>query len=178
MMEKKKALLSGLLLVLVLTAAAVMVSRLAGGTRPPGVSSNAYYYDLNTGELFVDKAGLIPPIDAPSGPLKGTADTKAGVRAYVFTCGEDSESDRFIAWIETYTPETQKILIDSNEIKTSHPLVGQGGAVASPLVALTNTNTPDKVNWMPSQSLMGIKIVRGSTAPCPNGSFSKPCVPE
>ncbi len=66
-----------------------------------------WFYDLNTGELFADRAGQIPPIAAPSGPLP---DGKpAGVRAYVFSYSLDPNStDRFIGFLETTDPNADR----------------------------------------------------------------------
>ena len=63
----------------------------------------AWFYDLNTGKLFTARSDLIPPIEAPSGPL---ADGKpAGVKAHVFTYAyEPNESERFIGFLETSDP--------------------------------------------------------------------------
>lgn len=63
-----------------------------------------WYYDLNTDKLFPAKAGLIPPIDAPSGPHK-ESDQPAGVKAHVLGCNDCSDSNRFIAWLEAYPPK-------------------------------------------------------------------------
>ena len=56
-----------------------------------------YYYDLNTGELFEDKAGL-GPIETASGPY---GSMPAGVIAVVFACRECGDTeDRYVAWLE------------------------------------------------------------------------------
>lgn len=63
----------------------------------------AWYYDLNTGELFVDKFDDIPPIEAPSGPLPdGSA---AGVRAEVYSyVAEPTEDERQIGYLWKMEP--------------------------------------------------------------------------
>ena len=65
-------------------------------SRVPGVSSKEWYYDLNTGELFESKAGQMPPIESPSGPLADGTD--AGVRAYVFI--DSSRGEQIIGFLE------------------------------------------------------------------------------
>ncbi len=71
-------------------------------------SGNIYYYDLNTGQRFADKASLTAPIDAPSGPTpKGK---NAGVKAYVFSCGDCSdETQQFVAWMERHIPAAKEL---------------------------------------------------------------------
>ncbi|MHC4643365.1 MAG: hypothetical protein ACYS32_17110 [Planctomycetota bacterium] len=63
----------------------------------------SWYYDLNTSQLFTARKGLIPPIDAPSGPLPDGG--PAGVKAHVFTyVPEPNESERFVGFLETTDP--------------------------------------------------------------------------
>jgi hypothetical protein len=69
----------------------------------PRVSSDVYYLDLGTGQLFADDAAAIAPIDAPSG-------TGAGVRAYVFSCNDCSdEQQRFTGWLERHIPSAKRL---------------------------------------------------------------------
>lgn len=70
------------------------------------VPEKAWYYDLNTGKLFVSGAHQNPPIDAPSGQLPDS--NQAGVLAYVYQSGSDKDSKRFIAFLEKLTDEAQK----------------------------------------------------------------------
>ena len=61
--------------------------------------AKAYYYDLNTGQLFVGKKDLDTPIEAPSGRLANGQ--PAGVKAYVFSYDQNpEESERFIGFLE------------------------------------------------------------------------------
>ncbi|MHC4175981.1 MAG: hypothetical protein ACYSWU_00645 [Planctomycetota bacterium] len=72
-------------------------------TRPRGDSGRswttmAYFYDQNTGQLFEVPADTVGPIETDSGPYRGMP---AGVRAYVFACGQCSdESLRFVGHLE------------------------------------------------------------------------------
>ena len=71
----------------------------------------AWFYDLNTGELFIAKSDKLSPIKAPSGQLPNGE--PAGVKAYVFSYAhEPNESNRFIGFLETLTPETKKNMPD------------------------------------------------------------------
>jgi hypothetical protein len=77
----------------------------------------AWYYDLNTGKLFVAKSSLIPPIKAPSGPLPDGS--LAGVKAHVFTFAtEPNESERFVGFLETSDPNAEKDISGSAKRKT------------------------------------------------------------
>jgi hypothetical protein len=177
MLDRKKALLLTMVLLLALVAVVRVVGGRGDGGPLPGTARSVYYYDLNTGELFVADAGLIPPIDAPSGVLRGTQDGKAGVMAYVFTCGSCSPQDRYVAWIETYTPKARRALAEQSSTK-QHPLADrQGSAAVSSLVAEVNPTDPGDVKWMDLKSQQGSSIVRQATRPCPDKSAPKPCLP-
>ena len=68
-------------------------------------STKAWFYDLNTNELFTAKSDLTGPIEVPSGPLPDGS--PAGVKAYVFSYVDDpNESERFIGFLEMPDPNT------------------------------------------------------------------------
>lgn len=167
------------MIVFVLAAAllgGVLIVMNIGGERPRGITGRAYYYDPNTGDLFVVDAAVVPPIAAPSGPLRGADDQKAGVRAYVFTCGGDNETDRYVAWIETYPPGARNAS-PAGEGYSSHRLMGQADG-RSPMVARINPGAPSDVRWFGADSAQGIEIVRNNASTCADGSAPVPCVPE
>lgn len=98
-------------LVIRITIAAVLIlfaitgSLMFGGRKTVAVdkSPKAWFYDLNTGKLFTAKNNLVPPIEAPSGPLLNGR--PAGVRAYVFSfVPEPNESELFIGFLEKSDP--------------------------------------------------------------------------
>ncbi len=54
--------------------------------------------------MFTAPSDQIPPIDTASGAGQG-------VRAYVFACHDCNDAnDRFVGWLEMYTPEAKAIL--------------------------------------------------------------------
>ena len=66
-------------------------------------SGKAWFYDLNTGKLFIAESDLAAPTQAPSGPLPDGS--PAGVKAYVFSYVNDpNESQRFIGFLEMPDP--------------------------------------------------------------------------
>ncbi len=106
-----------------------------------------WYYDLNTGELFTAKAGQIPPIPAPSGPLPDGR--QAGVKAYVFSyVAEPNDSERFIGFLETKDPN----YIDDGR---SSPRYGEGMLIK---------RVKDK-QWFPSISRQGRAIFQQAITP-------------
>ena len=72
-------------------------------------TDKVWFYDLNTGKLFVGDRDEIPPIQAPSGKLPDGQ--LAGVKAYVFSYVHDpNDSERFVGYLEKYTPEGKEIV--------------------------------------------------------------------
>jgi hypothetical protein len=91
-------------LLFVLLLAGVL-SRIVRGTGGPQFreSKKAWFYDLNTGELFSASSKHVGPIEAPSGPLPNGE--PAGYRAHVYSFLRDpNESERFIAFLEKPDP--------------------------------------------------------------------------
>ena len=89
------------------------------------LSDKAWFYDLNTGKLFVGKDKQVPPIEAPSGPLSIESAARplqeggpAGVKAYVFSYArEPNESERFIGFLETSVPKEIMEKLESTKSK-------------------------------------------------------------
>lgn len=79
------------------------------GLQPDAAPRWRWYLDLNTNELFAAAATEIPPIDAPSGPLRphGAASEPAGVLAMVFRLGRNAGPR--IAFIQKRTPESRAL---------------------------------------------------------------------
>lgn len=92
----------------------VIVIRLLVPNRPVKIEDyeKSWFYDLNTGKLFAAKSELVPPIEAPSGPLSNGE--PAGVLAYVFSyTSEPNESQRFIGFLEIPDPNFNPNSADS-----------------------------------------------------------------
>ena len=99
------ALLSVLLLAVVLS----LVGRRAPGPRYKE-SKKAWFYDLNTGELFSASSKQTSPIEAPSGPLPNGE--SAGYRAHVYSFLSDpNAAERFVGFLEKPDPK-----VDAKEL--------------------------------------------------------------
>lgn len=98
----KAVAIIAVLCVLLLAGVASLVRREA----PPRrfrESKRVWFYDLNTGGLFVDSDKKTGPIEAPSGPLP--SGEPAGFRAHVYSYVPDpNESERFVAFLERPDP--------------------------------------------------------------------------
>ena len=86
-----------------------------------GPIKKEWYYDLNTGKLFKDKAGQVTPIKSPSGAqANGGA---AGAKAYVFYRRGD-EKERVVGFLEIINTEFFSIETDPNEPETTRYVKG------------------------------------------------------
>jgi hypothetical protein len=138
---------------IVLIIAAPFYFYLIRPPRAPALSATESFYDLNTGSLFEVKAGTVPPVDAPSGPLPDGS--KAGVRAYLFRY--DGDSNSFVGFLETTAGPARQ-----NETWQSTHLI----------------KTPDDNDWYPAGSPEAIEIRRSFTEPDPSGRTPIFCRPH
>jgi len=124
-----------------------------------------WFYDLNTSELFVAKAELAGPIEAPSGPLPNGK--PAGVKAYVLSySSEPNESNRFIAFLEMPDPNAEE------RTETVKP---EGGAEQRGRGKLIRR--VDNKKWYPANSSRGQTILNEAFRPNENGQRPHYCPP-
>lgn len=128
----------------------------------------AWFYDLNTGELFIARSDQVSPIEAPSGPLPNGE--PAGVRAYVFSyVSEPNESERFIGFLEIANPEAEKEGPERVESDVGGAEKwGRGGLIR---------RAADK-QWVPADSDEGKSILRELFLPNENGKVVHYLPPE
>jgi len=125
-----------------------------------------WYYDLNTEQLFVSRAGLDVPIRAPSGRLPDGS--YAGVRAYVFTYSlnnEPNESELFIGFLEKPDPN----------MKGSEPPQNLSGAKLWGYGKLIRT--VDDPNWVSANSPQGQEITEPLFSRNTKGQTATYCPP-
>ncbi|MFG0249166.1 MAG: hypothetical protein ACF8OB_09795 [Phycisphaeraceae bacterium JB051] len=123
-----------------------------------------YFMDTADGSIFTAKSDQLPPITAPSG--------KHGVRAFVFACGDcGDEANRFIGWLETYTPEAKKAIYQ--------PVTGPEGGMAK-FEMIENGHliaAPDSTGvWIKANSKDGFMLMDKIQGKCGNQA-PKPCFP-
>ena len=152
-----------------------------------------WYYDLNTGELFVAKSDRIPPIEAPSGRLP--SGMPAGVRAHVFSCGDcENPDERFLGFLEMYTKEVRDQLtnpeqpdqgpdsepitqmrIEEGHLIRSAPKKGKTGGLGP-----QSRGDDEDAKWVPMESQQGYKIQRQVQERCGDKEdvYPEPCRPD
>jgi len=148
------------------------LSQIFGGSEKsgPAGSSKAWFYDLNTGELFTAAAKELPPIKAPSGPLPDGQ--PAGVLAHVFSfADEPNELNRFIAFLETYTPDMKEQMSAFLKSKNKNPDLLKDWN-SGRLVRAVDGN-----DWYPADSKQGREIQK---IPVPDANCRQPniCMPD
>ena len=141
------ALFSILLLILVL----LLTGRETPAQRFPR-SQKAWFYDLNTGQLFAASSREIGPIDAPSGPRpNGEA---AGVKAHVYSYVLDpNESELFVGFLEMPSPKTKKKQLSSD--RDNFQAWARGRLV----------KRVDDENWVSPTGRQGCEIMEALTRP-------------
>lgn len=150
---KIAATVSVVLLVLSLGLVARRVWRYPA-PRPP----QAYYLNLQNGELFAAVPAL-PPIIA--------ADGGQAVRAYVFSCtGCDDPQARRTLYLEMYT-EDAKAQFTASERDQNSAVIVQGHLVS----AYVPGADPQ---WVPASSPQGVAIARAPWQQCANPVECKP----
>jgi len=142
----------------------IIISMLGGESRPvEEPTKKAWFYDLNTGELFADKADKQPPIDAPSGPTP--EGMKAGVKANVFTyVNNPADSDLIIGYLEKPDPNAVDSPLGGNQMAID----GVGRFGRGLLI-----RTIADANWYPADSSMGRRIITQATKRDKTGKLAK-----
>lgn len=138
--------------------------------RPPPMRTmeKEWYYDLNTGKLFVADTGLTPPIDAPSGPFVTGA--PAGVRACVLAHSSDpNESERFIAFLETTA---------SGGLRPSQSAPAPRQNTATEWARGKLIRRPSDKHWVPADSQQGQVILSEAFVPNEDGRYPTYYQPE
>jgi len=143
----------------------------AGGGRG---TMDAYYYDVESGEMFKDKAEHIPPIARENG--------HKAFKAYVFTCSECSnEADRFVGYYEGFTDEyKQKLQAAADAARAAgtapmpHEMMYMDEGTSKGRLISTDGKT-----WVTSDSPEGIKINMELSKACEGKGTGrlKPCYP-
>ncbi len=140
-------------------------------------SDKAWFYDLNTGQLFVGKDNQIPPIKAPSGPLRIESAAgplreggPAGIKAYVYSYApEPNESNHFIGFLETSVPKEIMERLESTKPKVDRTEQWGYGRLVRRL--------KDK-RWVPGDSDEGRAILKEFSLPNKTGESARYCPPE
>ncbi len=153
-----------------LIAASVAVAVLRGGRDTP---TKQWFYDLQSGELYVMPGDVLAMADAPSGPNQG-------VEAAVFSCGDcDDPSQRFIGYLVFYTDYYKAAMRGIQESLARDgkraPVSTEEGAVMGGGIMV---RTVDGDEWFPNNSNEGAEILVAPYDRCGRGIEPRRCYPK
>lgn len=155
---------------------------------PPsyGPIPDAYFYDMNTGELFTAPSDRNPPIETDSGPYTGefcppklreSGGLPAGVIAHVFACGDCSEENRKIAYVEMYTPRLKQMLENRDELTEEERYELESSMEMHRLVMKPDETDEQKKGWRPYAAPGVYEYIEAANKPCPDGEYPLMCFP-
>lgn len=147
LVERHKGLATAVALA-VIVLAGVWIFRSTTGAGGRARPKQAYFLDLQTGELFATSAKEIPPFARPDG---GQA-----VRAHVFACGGDcAGGERFTAYLSRYSDQALAEFAKGSRGDTE--IVVGGQLIAHP-------DRPDR--WVPATGEVALQIQEQAVNRC------------
>jgi len=156
-MSKQNAIIALLLAVTGIAGVAIYL-QLTASAEPPAFSTQVWYYDLNTGQLFAGEEDQYPPIAAPS----DEAGERSGVRAFVKSCGDcDDPDQRFIGYLMAYQDPDAAAAAE------------QTGDYVEPLM-----RRPDDEQWYPESSDAAMALNRELQERCDTPQALRDCRPD
>ena len=177
--QKNKSI-SLLFSVLALAVCGVLIVR-SVAPPPPTQIRHAWFYDLETGKLFVGSIDSIPPIPSPTGH-KGPNGDDLGVRAIVFSCGAcDDESKRYVAYLETVSPDAKDAILAQVEREKKQADAGQmpDPPRYDPNLYGRFITVPEQKNWFPKDSKEASALLPGGAQnKCGDGKIPHECLPD
>lgn len=163
------------MIIVSITIASVLILLVIIGLSMPGKTvttvkeyKKGWFYDPNTGELFVAESDAASLIDAPSST--SPSGRLAPVRAYVFSYAyEPNETNRFIGFLEIPNPVAKKEVSEFTSSGVSGAKRwGQGRLI----------RRVDDEQWVPADSNEGQAILKKLFLPNENGEVAHYCPPE
>jgi hypothetical protein len=103
------------LVIMVFTANNILGQlRTANASNAAAPAAPTYFYDVANDSLFVSTSQELPPI---AGPGSKNRDDRTAVHAFVYACNDcNNEKDRFVAWVEAYTPDARDAFKAQSEL--------------------------------------------------------------
>lgn len=174
-LEKHSAVTIAVVVIVLLASSTLLYKNVFRGRVVPNIDQR-YFFDLNTGMLFLADVAALPPVEAPSGTLP---DGKpAGVRAHVYACGECGQYDgmtaeqmhasgALIGWVETYSQAATAAVSQNSDDPYNADVGISGQFVRDPLGD----------EWIPLDSDAAAELMRRAMESCPAGQRPNPCHP-
>lgn len=148
--------------ILAIAAALVVMRDNKGGNSGAGPTSQAWYYDVDTGQLFAGASAMIPPVDAPSGPGNG-------VRAHIYTCGACEPGEWQIVYLQSMTERAKALLADPDLPRQP------GGELTGERIAEPPADG-EAIDWISAANPRAMQIQQRATTLCGDAPAT-PCMP-
>lgn len=131
-----------------------------------------FFYDLNSGNVFMASHYNVPPTLAPSGPTE--AGGKAGVKAYMFSCS-DCEKRPFIGYLEMFTEAAADAHLKVLTAQARGDVPDDGDIAVAESGRLVSSM--DRIVWYNATSAEGQEIIKmgSSRTKCPENAEPHPC---
>ncbi len=154
--------------ILILLAALVAVAYSTGliGSAPEEGHRQVYYMNVATNQTFAASTEEIPPITTPEGH------EEAGVRAYLFTCGECKPGEWF-GYLEKFSDEYKRSLADGSLEKMPPPRRADMRMESQLIRPLESERT----DWVGSLSSEANQIKLKVAKTCGEGTKPTECLP-
>ena len=138
---------------------------------PLPVVNQSWYYDLREKRLFASAVEELPPVNSPW--------NHPSVRAHVYACGECTEQDRFIAYIEVFSYESKGTQERIESREQSGKAVPEDDRIRAIVKDGHGIRGVDGVEWVPFYSEMGSEIRKKARdrSRCPEGVKLVKCNP-
>lgn len=161
--NKNQPIVLGVVVVIVLIAGYVLYSQM--GSSNVSSATSAYYTVDDGATYFSDDIKKIPPFDYGGKPA---------VRCYVFKCG----SEKFVAYMERYTPEYKAQVEKMTELSKSGATGPASGAEIGKLQAMAMSGheikKPGAKDW---SKAFGPKMAEIGMVRCKDGSNAEAVLP-
>lgn len=150
-----------------------------------GLPQNAWFYDTESKELFPASIHELPSIPGPSKKV-GADGAPTGVRAYVYTCGGCGPKERFIGYLENFTPEAKQARADGEKVENgempsngTREMIGVYQArEAEGRMVTAAPRDGTAISWVTLASPEGGQIAIAPLSKCGEGKKSKECFPD
>ena len=142
----KQPAIAGSVAGVVVIGVLIYMTAFGGGKKVGG--GDTYWYDTKTEEIYTAKGMQDPPWTSPDG--------NPAYRAHLFTCGQCTESERFVGYYERFNSDSG----------------GSGAEALNPIEI-----SPDGENWVTQGTAASEQLVEGLSERCEGNAQARPCDP-
>jgi hypothetical protein len=155
--------------VVLLIVGGVLIVKYGGGQDRRGgpAPDSLYYLDLQSGELVHGPTDGLSPIDLPSG--------NQGVRAFVYTCGDCTESELLVGYVQKYNDKAAEATrqlegLEEDKRQMLYQVI-QAGTFVAP-----EPEAGAQPQWVSLSDPRGMKVTQKFQSLC-KGKLARICTP-